>query len=465
MTEYRNQLTSKLKNDMEYQDVENYILDIPKFTKKNQFEETGRFYSFLGRPGESAKIIHVAGTNGKGSVCAYLQAMLLASRHSCGLFTSPHLITMRERVKFNNENVSELEFVECFYQIMDKCKEYQEAGHEDYHPTFFELVFFIAMIWYEAKRPEYIILETGLGGRLDTTNIVKNKKLSVITKIAYDHMEYLGDTLDKIAAEKAGIIEKNVPVIFYDTEENYIEVIKKTAENQNSKAYGFRKKEIFDVKSHEKFIDFSLDFKYYGCNVIRVSSGALYQAVNLGLSIRCLEELIPDELEGKKIELIKLLEAIKLVAWPCRLERFEFVQATNSKEKKCNIVLDGAHNPDGIEAFLESVKEISGNKKLLFSAVKDKNYEQMISLIAESKLFEEIVVTTIGGYRAGNAFEMADDFKLANQKCDANCMVTIIENAQEAFGYCKNNKNDDCDIYVAGSLYLAGYVRSLIIEK
>ena len=211
------------KDLKEYRDVEEYILDIPKFTQKNQREDTDGFYSFLGRPGERQKIIHVAGTNGKGSVCAYSEAMLMAAGHTCGLFSSPHLECMRERIRLQKTDIPEEAFVRIFTYITQQIERYTK----NYFPTFFELLFFMAMVYFEETKPEYIILETGLGGRLDATNIVKNKKICIITRIALDHTVYLGDTLEEIAGEKAGIISGGVPVVYYHEEETVSCVIRK----------------------------------------------------------------------------------------------------------------------------------------------------------------------------------------------------------------------------------------------
>ncbi len=182
-----------------YMEAECYINSIPKFTGKSSMEETIRFLEHLGNPAQKRKIIHVAGTNGKGSVCAYLCSILQEAGISAGMFTSPHLVTMRERFVAGGKMATEEEFLEVYHIVREKLASLPpELARESYHPSFFEFLFFMAMLFFEKKNVEYVVLETGLGGRLDATNAVQRKQLCVITSIGYDHMEYLGDTLPRM---------------------------------------------------------------------------------------------------------------------------------------------------------------------------------------------------------------------------------------------------------------------------
>ena len=154
-----------------------------------------KFCELCGHPEQRIRTIHVAGTNGKGSVCSFLYSMLQSMGKKCGLFTSPHLTDIKERIQLNGRKATEDEFFQGFSFVWETLKEFQkETGHEEYHPSFFEMLFFVAMVVFENSDLEYLVMETGLGGRLDTTNIVKKPIACVITKIGYDHMEYLGDT-------------------------------------------------------------------------------------------------------------------------------------------------------------------------------------------------------------------------------------------------------------------------------
>ena len=199
---------------MTYREAEEYILSIPKFTKKNKPEHTKLFLEYLGNPQEKLKVIHVAGTNGKGSVCVYLDAMLRSEEKTVGLFTSPHLVKLNERIVINGKEISDQKFMEVFEKVMEQVGVMEKEGLP--HPTFFEFLFGMAMTAFVMEQVEYAVLETGLGGRLDATNSVEHPVCTVITSIGMDHMAILGDTLEKIAAEKAGILKPGVPLLYAD---------------------------------------------------------------------------------------------------------------------------------------------------------------------------------------------------------------------------------------------------------
>ena len=431
------------KENMSFRDVEDYILEIPKFTKKNQMETTRAFYEFLGRPGETSRIVHVAGTNGKGSVCAFLESILMNAGHSCGFFSSPHLVSMRERMRIGRADISEKDFQGVFLTVMKKCEEFSGYHGEQYHPTFFEILFFMAMLWFEKKRPEYIILETGLGGRLDTTNVTDQKALCVITGIALEHTEYLGDTLWDIAGEKAGIIRGGVPLVYLDDGGDAGRRIAREAERLGTPVTVFQKKQVEKLKKHEKFIDFSILFEYYGYSDITVSSGAFYQSVNAGLALRAGERLLGDEMTPEIAR-----KAIRETLWPCRME-----------EVLEDVFVDGAHNPDGVKAFAESVKAMAGEKVLLFSVVSDKNYEEMIDILTKENLFETIIITCIGGSRKADADELKRLFEAGS-----NAEILVVEDAKEAFCKAMGDREGRL-LFVAGSLYLAGLVKGLCEEE
>ena len=202
---------------MTYQQAVEYILDIPRFTAKNDLGNTKAFLELLGNPQQRLKVIHVAGTNGKGSVCAYVDAMLRAQGKRTGLFTSPHLVRMNERIVIDGQQISDAEFTETFEEVKEKVGEMERKGLS--HPTFFEFIFGMAMAAFAKAGVEYAVLETGLGGRLDATNVVEHPVCCVITSIGRDHMQWLGNTIEEIAAEKSGIIKAHVPVIYMENRE------------------------------------------------------------------------------------------------------------------------------------------------------------------------------------------------------------------------------------------------------
>ncbi len=423
----------------EYRDVEAYILDIPKFTKKNQWEDTDGFYSFLGRPGERQKIIHVAGTNGKGSVCAYSESMIMATGHTCGLFSSPHLECMRERIRLQKTDIPEEAFVRIFSYVNQQIALYKK----NYFPTFFELLFFMAMVYFEETKPEYIILETGLGGRLDATNIVKNKKICIITRIARDHMAYLGDTLEEIAGEKAGIISGGVPVVYYHEKEDISRVISEKAEEMGAEAVPIAEADLLNLKNHQKDIDFSIFFEYYGYYNIKVPSCALYQCMNVSLALYAMLRIL-----GKQLTQKIAAEAVLRTSWSCRME-----------EIRPGILLDGAHNPNGMQALLQSLSYRQERKILLFAAVSDKDIAAMVHEITASGIFEQYIITMVGGERSAD-IEYVEKLFRNNTEKD----VKAFQDAEQAFYYGKKARQDGL-LVVAGSLYLAGLIRSLCKDE
>ena len=193
-----------------YDEAVAYIEELPKFTKKHSLDHVREFLRRLGNPASDRKIVHVAGTNGKGSVCAYLQAILMAEGKHTGFFTSPHLVSINERIRMDNIQIDNEAFLEAFNQVQETARKMEEE--ELGHPSYFEFLLGMGMTAFAGSDVEYIILETGIGGRLDATNYIEHPALAVITSISLDHTDILGDSIEEIAAEKAGIIKPGVPV-------------------------------------------------------------------------------------------------------------------------------------------------------------------------------------------------------------------------------------------------------------
>lgn len=417
----------------------NYINATPKFTTKNSREDTARFWECLGSPSKNRKILHIAGTNGKGSVCAYLCAVLRKAGISCGMFTSPHLVSMRERFVINGEMVSEAEFLEAFLVVMGEVKRLASS----YHPTFFELLFFMAMVLFEKHDVEYVVLETGLGGRLDATNVVEDKKLCILTSIGYDHMEYLGETLPQIAGEKAGILRPGVPVVYPQGQEDVDRVIEEYAKKIGAKTFPVGKAAIKEINIGHKTIDFSLHLHYYDYIGFTVSTSALYQVENAALAASAIARL-----EDERITVSALRDGIREMVWEGRME-----------EILPSIYLDGAHNVDGIRAFLETVKRHSctGRRILLYSTVRDKQYERTAALLAQAALFDEIWLVPMQGERALPLAKLTDTFGQYTG-FDKKAYETL----DMAFSELLTQKNDGDKVYIVGSLYLAGEVKALL---
>ena len=429
---------------MNYTEAVDYIETIPKFTVKHPPEHTRELLSRLGNPQEGIKIIHVAGTNGKGSVCAYLNAMLLAGGKKTGLFTSPHLVRINERFQINGEDVSDEQFLDAFLKVEKAAKEYEAEGEG--HPSYFETLFLMGMLIFKEAGVEYLVMETGLGGRLDATNVVEKPLACIITSISRDHTEYLGDTLEAIAGEKAGIIKPGVPVFFDGSSKKAAEVIKAKASELGVSCREVTKNAYEIQEVHRKYIAFFRRSAYDKDVIFQVPMCGCYQAMNAELALEASEYL----LAGEEIHMDRWKEALAELHWEGRMERVG-----------AHITVDGAHNPGAMEAFVESVKALDeserGEMVLLFSAVSDKKYDQMIEYLCENLDVKAYVVTQIEDERGVPAEELADVFRRYTDR-----PVYCKERLEDAVRTAMNERGETGEIYCLGSLYLVGMMKKLL---
>lgn len=420
-----------------YEQAVEYILEIPKFTKKNDMCETKLFLKKLGSPEKDMKIIHIAGTNGKGSVCAYLCAVLQEAGFQTGMFTSPHLVDIRERMRINGELISKEKFLWAFLKVYEKID-------EDYHPSFFEYLFFMSVLFFKESKTDYCIMETGLGGRLDATNAAEHTEISIITKVGFDHMEYLGDTLEQIAAEKAGIIKENTPVVYYAGKPEVNAVIEKAAAEKKCEAIPVMPMRDAICKNPNKNIDFSFHSRYYGYVKLNLTTTAFYQAENAALTVCAIETMgLSDQISAEQLK-----EGIRKAFWEGRMEQV-----------LPGVFADGAHNEDGIDAFLNTVRqdECEGRRLLLFSVVHDKRFEEMVSKLIKSGLFTAIGTAPLSNDRAVTMKELESIFEPYKDIEKYFCST-----AEEAFEKMKQLKENNDRLYVVGSLYLVGQIKAYL---
>lgn len=438
-----------------YEEAAAYIEALPRFTKKHSLEHTKDFLRRLGNPAVDRKIIHVAGTNGKGSVCAFLQAILMAEGKQTGFFTSPHLISVNERIRRNNVPVDDETFFQVFCRVVCAARQMEEEGAG--HPSYFEFLFGMGMQAFSQMDVEYIILETGLGGRLDATNSIEHPALSVITSISLDHTDILGDTIAQIAGEKAGIIKRGVPVLFDGSNEEAAAVIRQTAVQKGAPCkeisnHAFEIQEV--TRKHIAFSRLNAYDKYVIC---KVSICGCCQAMNAEIALEAAEYLMGDrkfegtpdctgiEEESGRDE--RRMEAVASVRWEGRME-----------QAAPHLIIDGAHNPGAVEAFVESVKalgaEREGKMVVLFSAVGDKKYEQMIEYLCTNLDVKAYVVTEVVDSRGVPAEELGAVFRKYTDR-----KVVFRKDIDEALHAAESLREGEGDIYCLGSLYLAGMIR------
>ena len=429
---------------MNYTEAVDYIETIPKFTVKHPPEHTRELLSRLGNPQEGIKIIHVAGTNGKGSVCAYLNAMLLAGGKKTGLFTSPHLVRINERFQINGEDVSDEQFLDAFLKVEKAAKEYEAEGEG--HPSYFETLFLMGMLIFKEAGVEYLVMETGLGGRLDATNVVEKPLACIITSISRDHTEYLGDTLEAIAGEKAGIIKAGVPVIYDASQPGPASVIAAKAKEMGSPAWPMEPS-FYEMNTQSRE-GITFTFAYPGGEKaeLAIPYVAKYQMMNASLAFYTMHILQDVHDIPKNV----LAEGLSKIKWPCRMEM-----------AAPGVIIDGAHNEDGIAQFVSTAGYFAKENEItiLFTAVADKHYHEMIGEICEGIHPSHVVATQIDGSRVVPAEVLAEDFRKAG--CTDVCAEPEIGAAYEkALG-----KKGSGMLFCVGSLYLAGELKAYLAKR
>ncbi len=436
-----------------YAEAEQYILGIPKFSKKTTKENLLHLMGKLGNPQDQIPAIHVAGTNGKGSVCAFTASILKEAKYKVGFFTSPHLIKMNERIKINGTMISDSTFLEMFLEVKKQVDEMKKEGYE--HPSFFEFIFAMAALCFAREKVDVAVFEVGLGGRLDATNILKKPAVSVITSISLDHTEILGDTIEKIAAEKAGIMKQGVPLVYLDKKQEVREVFEREWKKTGNLACEMHavSKDFFKIlKIHEDCIDFLVCNGYYDKCVFSVPFLAQYQCENARLAIAVIEQWNQRlREEGKDLISEQIVrDGLQHTLWEGRMEQIEK-----------DIFFDGGHNEDGIRAFVEAAEKIAKGQKivLLFAAVREKNYEKMIKNICDNLQISDIIITDIPGARCLEMQEMKRCF----QQCSC-AEIYLEEDHRKAFELGQKIRQNK-KMFCVGSLYLIGSLKEIIAEK
>lgn len=419
---------------MNYNEIVDYIEEIPKFTVKNPPEHTKELLRRLGNPQDSIKVIHVAGTNGKGSTCAYLASMLTQGGCRTGLFTSPHLVKINDRFRIDGEVISDEDFTSSFLTVK---KVIDEAAKDGYaHPSYFETLFLMGVDYFSRKEVDYLVLETGLGGEKDPTNCVERPLASIITSISIDHVQYLGETIPEIAFAKAGIIKPGVPIIYDGHVEEAAAVIKARAESLGSPAYALMPQQYELKEQNREGIRFT-----FGNEELQIPYIAEYQMMNASLAYFTMKTL--QHIHGISDE--KLKEGIRKVKWPGRMETI-----------LPGVIVDGAHNADGVAQFVKTVHQFRQNNRvvLLFSAVSDKEYEKMIQLICEDIKPHAVVTTQITGERQVTAEVLAGLFK--EHGADQVFVEPVVEEALKK----ALELQQDGMVFCVGSLYLIGEIKA-----
>ena len=435
-----------------------YLDGMPRFTVKkdpDDIRDLRWFLKKLGNPEQKLRIIHVAGTNGKGSVCAYMRSVLEAAGYRTAMFTSPHLVDMRERFVLCGEMISREDFLQVFLAVHEKMQTVNATLDPEFVLNFYEYLFCMALLYFAEKKPDYCIIETGLGGRLDATNYVDNKALTVITRISLDHVQYLGDTTGKIAAEKAGILRPGVPVVYLDGDAQASAVICRKASELGAMQIPVSKKDYTFLGFRKKYIDFSLRSEYYNYISLTLHTIARYQMENAALAVRAVEVLFRSTDQTVTGDgycagtgcpaAEEIRRGILNCFWQGRME-----------EILPSVYVDGAHNDDGIRAFLDTVKEdgCTGGRRLLFGVAADKDCRHMIQRVITSGLFDRIAFTHMRTARSASLEKLREI--LAAYPEEQFTMYTEVDTALRAE---LADRRPGERLYIAGSLYLVGEIK------
>lgn len=395
-------------------DALDWLYSVQQFGIKPGLDNTRRLLRALQLPGTNQRFLHVAGTNGKGSTCAFMESVLRAGGERTALFTSPHLIRFSERMTVGGKPISEDEIAQGITCLRDVVSGW------DPHPTFFELTLALALDWFDRSGAETVVLETGMGGRLDATNALK-PLVSVITPIALDHQQWLGNTLAEIAGEKAGIIKPGIPAVSAPQSPEAAAVLRGAAEKAGTSLTFIT----------EPFTDFPLPLP------------GEHQQWNAALALAALDaaKLLP------KPDAIR--QGLASTQWP---GRFQFLRGGQ-------VILDGGHNPHGIAQLVQTWKSRFGQERaqLVFGAVAEKDCRQSLRLLSE--ITADATFVTVNSPRAVPAGELAAAW--AEAAPDIPCRLGILSEILTNFS--EGNENDR--LLICGSLYLCGETLSYFEGK
>lgn len=445
---------------MDYQDTINYLYNLQKYGIKFGLANTIRLMSMMDNPHLKFRSVHIAGTNGKGSTAAMVASVLQEAGYKVGLYTSPHLINFTERIRINNEEISEKMVIELTDELRSRLAaiEASDCKEEKFTPTFFEFTTTIAFTYFAEEKVDIAVIETGMGGRLDSTNVI-NPVVSVITPIDYDHKEFLGDTISAIANEKAGIIKERAVVVSSPQCDEAERIIRDVSLNKNARLLVVGK----DASVIEKGC--GLDgcrFDYKGINAefkdIEIGLAGRHQIINAATALLTIEVLrnlcenLPPFTKGGLGGLLSIndkaiRDGLKKARWPGRLEIV-------SREPL--ILIDGAHNPSAARRLRDFLQEILSNKKitLVLGILSDKDIDGILSELVP--ISEKIIATKPDYYRAAGPYELKDRIKRFGKD------AIVMNNVPDAIIYAKEIAQPDTVICITGSLFTVGEARAFL---
>lgn len=410
-----------------------YLSTFYKGTKGPTLDAIKYFMEELNHPEKKLKIVHVAGTNGKGSVCEMLSTVLEKEGYKVGLFMSPHIVRFNERIRINHKEILDEELEELT-SIMEPIVTKYNKTHE-VHVTLFEIETAMALLYFVKNECDIVVLETGLGGLVDCTNVVKSM-LSIITSIGYDHMDILGNTLEEIAIQKAGIIKENSETIFVEQEESVNEIIRKTCEEKNNTLHLIKKEDWNNVSLKSEYQVF--DYKNY--KQIGINLKGNKQVPNSCIVLEALNIL---KKNGYEVSKNAIEEGLKTVVHKARFEQIY---------KEPTIIFDGGHNEAAIKNLKETIEQYYKNDKKVYilSILKTKDYKTVIKELIEDK--ESIFIFTDGTKEQDEVKCYVKKEDLYNEALKYRKENLFMDSLENALSKCKTEYKDKT-IFVIGSFY------------
>lgn len=429
---------------MTINEIKEYLADISQAGIVLGLDTIKELLKRLGSPENQLKCIHVAGTNGKGSTIAYISSILKEADYKTGVYTSPCVFSEYEKYCISGVNISEAEYEALMSEVICKCQEMKGEGFN--HPTIFEIETAAAFYYFAKENCDYVVLETGMGGREDATNVISNTEVSVLTSIAMDHMKFLGDTIEEIAYQKGGIIKKNSKAVLYNQNENVNKVISDICNEKNSKLI------LCDVEMavNSAFFDNNsqkLVFSYKQFENLETRMLGLYQAANASVAI---EAVLALRANGAEISDNAIREGIKNASLCGRFEKIC---------DKPVIFIDGAHNPDAALKLSQTVKMYFTNRRLLYimGVLADKDFDRVAELTIP--MADKVFTVTPDNSRALEASKLA---ACVSKYCDCvEVKKSINEAVCDAIAWAK----DDGVIIAFGSLSYIGTVKEIVKER
>lgn len=439
---------------MDFQESVRYLYSLGNemLAMKLGLESVRALAESLGRPQERFPAVHIAGTNGKGSTSAMVEAIALAAGLRVGLYTSPHLGSITERVRVNGEEISEAKFAGLATRVWEAGDRLVAEGRLPAVPTFFEQVTMIAYLYFAEGAVELAVLEVGLGGRLDATNVCR-PVLTAITPVDYDHQQYLGDTLAAIAGEKAGILKPGVPVVVAPQAPEAMAIIADRSRETGAPLIAvearLRDAEVAPVNDHHDLWQAGIHrLRYEGCDV-RINLRGRHQVVNAMTAILLAEGLRDG---GYSISREAIVEGLERVAWPGRLEMVSMGASAPP------LLLDGAHNPAGAAVLRDFLREDCSRAPLtlIFGAMADKSIEEMAAMLFP--LAHRVILTRVDNPRA------VDPRTIAARAAASNPNLLQTENVKAALEEAVRITPANGLICACGSLYLVGEIKRIMGE-